>query len=241
MAFESHNLTEVLCAFWFDPEKNPWDSTFFGKFHEKIEGDYGFKIKQEQKNIQFQFLVPADPTKHVTAPKQQELDSRMIFRNEEKQYAVMMAPHYISFHKLSPYDSFEKMKEEIIDPLVPIYKELGLGKGLKQAQMLYINGYSFGEGANLSDTFQFLPAIDKIGIGTEKTLLFQAQYDLKPNILLQIKLTSVPVIPNPVGKNVFLECGAFATNIKGDEDWVALITQAHDTNNKVFNLITKKQ
>jgi hypothetical protein len=43
---QNHHLTEVICGFWFDPASNVWDSTYFGKYYEKI-GALGYNEKQE--------------------------------------------------------------------------------------------------------------------------------------------------------------------------------------------------
>ena len=148
-----------------------------------------------------------------------------------------MAAHYISFHKLPPYTNWETLLEEQIKPGLKHYNSIGLGKGLIQTQMLYLNKYSFEKDANLSDTFNFLPAVEKFGIGKERSLLFQSQYELDPNLLLQIKLNSIPTIDN--SKQVFLECSCMAFNKENAEDWLPIVSQAHDTNNKVFKEIAK--
>jgi len=231
-----HQLAEVLCGFWFSSEQNPWDSTFFGKFFELIKND-GYTEKEEQQGYQVKFELKNAEIEKPTA-QTDKLEPRMLFKNPEKNTAILMASNYISFHKLPPYTSWEILLEEQIKPSLVHYNEIGLGKGLLQVQMLYLNSYNFKKETNLSDTFSFLPAVEKFRIGKERSLLFQSQYELDPNLLLQIKLNSIPIIDN--NKQVFLECSCMAYNKTGDENWLKIASQAHDTNNKVFNTITKK-
>lgn len=231
-----HFLVEVLCGFWFNQEQNPWDSTFFGKFFELIERD-GYTQKQEQQGYQVKFEFTSADVEKPTA-QTDKLEPRMLFKNPEKEMAILMAANYISFHKLVPYSSWEDLLVNQIKPGLERYSSIGLGKGLLQVQMLYLNKYVFSIDANLSDTFNFIPAVEKFGIGKERSLLFQSQYELDPNLLQQIKLNSVPNPDN--SKLVFLECSCLAINKTGIDDWLAIASQAHETNNKVYNTITKK-
>ena len=148
-----------------------------------------------------------------------------------------MASNYVSFHKLPPYSSWENLFEEQVKPGLEHYQAIGLGKSLIQVQMVYLNRYTFEKDANLSDTFSFLPAVEKFGIGKERSLLFQSQYELDPNMSLQIKLNALPSIDN--SKQVFLECSCMALNKSGNDNWLDIATHVHDTNNKVFNIIAK--
>ena len=232
---KKHQLAEVLCGFWFDPIQNPWDSTFFGKFFEVIEKD-GYTEKQEQQGYQVKFEIRSADLEKPTA-QADKLEPRMLFRNPIKNTAILMAANYISFHKLPPYVNWETLLDEQINPGLTKYNSIGLGKGLIQVQMLYLNKYIFNKDANLSDTFNFLPAVEKFGIGKERSLLFQSQYELDPNLVVQIKLNSIPVPDN--SKQVFLECGCMALNSKDSDDWFTIASQAHTTNNKVFVTITE--
>jgi len=230
-----HQLVEVLCGFWFDPKNNLWDSTYFGKYFELIQND-GYIEKQEQVGYQVKFELKPNELESPTA-QTDKLEPRMLFRNPEQNSAILMAANYISFHKLPPYETWESFVEHQIKPGLVHYHSIGLGKGLIRLQMLYLNRYQFDQDANLSDTFTFLPAVEKFGIGKERSLLFQSQYELDPNLLLQIKLNSVPTKENY--KQVFLECSCMTTNPESTEDWITTVSKIHETNNKVFTAITK--
>src|ERR1035441_699963 len=232
---ENHLLTEVMCAFWFDQNQNSWDSTYFGKFFELIESE-GYNEKEEQKNFQIQFELKSNDLQNPGA-KSDELPPKMVFRNKEKNYAIILTANFISFHKLAPYESWEKMLEEQIIPGLEKYFQMRLGKGLLQVQMLYLNNYAFPTDTNFSDHFHFLPLMDKLEIGTEKSINFISQYELEPNLLSQIRLHTLP--DNNQNKGVFLECSCLSFNKSQSEDWKTLAQQAHDTNNKIFNIITR--
>jgi uncharacterized protein (TIGR04255 family) len=233
----THHLTEVLCGLWFDPKSNMWDSTFFGKYHEKIE-KLGYTERQEQKGVQIKFELKADAGKAMPTSEMNEMEPRMVFKDLKNNYATLMAANFISFHKLEPYKSWEKLIEEQVAPGMKEYKEIGLGNNIVQVQALYLNKYVLNTDEKLSDYFSFIPAIQDFGSGIESNLGFQSQYELEPNLMQQIKLNSV-IDPVTNTKNVFLECSCFAFVHEG-KGWEDLSKQAHDQNNVVFKKITKK-
>ena len=132
-----HQLVEVLCGFWFDPIKNPWDSTYFGKYFELLNND-GYSEKQEQVGYQVKLELKPNELESPTA-QTDKLEPRMLFRNPEQNSAILMAANYISFHKLPPYKTWESFVEEQIKPGLAHYQSIGLGKGLLQLQMLLQN------------------------------------------------------------------------------------------------------
>ena len=134
-----HQLAEVLCGFWFSPEQNPWDSTFFGKYFDKIEPE-GYTEKKEQQGYQIKFELKNPAIENPTA-QADKLEPRMLFKNPESNTAILMASNYISFHKLPPYNSWEDFLEKQIKPDINHYKNIGLGNSLMHIQMLYLNQY----------------------------------------------------------------------------------------------------
>ncbi len=235
MSMLKHELVEVLCSFGFEPNANPWDSTFFGEFYDRIK-HRGYTEKQEQKGIQFKVeFNPSLPETPKTSSD--ETETRMLFRNTGTNSAIILAPHFISFHKLAPYENWEKFREVEIIPGIKDYNEIGLGhRGLRQSQMLYLNQYDIPEGTTLSDSFKFLPSIEEYGIGKEKSLRFQSQYEFEPNLIMQIRLNAS--LNNHKNKDVTLECSCLANNIEGKFDFLTLAEQAHNKNNEVFKVIT---
>ena len=228
-----HQLLEVLCGLWFDPDYNGWDSTYYGKFFDLIK-DGGFDDKKEQKGFQVKFEIPSDST---TVPKTQadEIDSRMIFRNSSMKTAISMSPNFISFHKLMPYESWMKLYDEQVKPGLEIYKKIGLGNKLIRLQILYLNQYNFLPEEKISDKFSFLPQIGKFGSGKE-TVNFQISYDLEPNLQQQILLNSLHIMDG--SKIVSLQCSCTGSNIAGDEEVFQLYKQVHDKNKEIFQTIT---
>lgn len=236
MSKYNHQLQEVLCGFRFNSEKNSWDSTYFGKYYEVIQ-DIGYTEKQEQKGFEVKFDLKPDLNKKFPEAQYSEAEARMLFKNSSNNEAILMANNYISFHKLPPYENWEVMVKNQVEPGLERYKKIGLGNELNQVQMLYLNKYEFDEKEKLSDKFHFIPAIEDFGIGTEKTLQFQSQYDLETNLIVQIKLNAH--LTDKKSKVVFLECSCISHNIKSNDSWRDILKQVHDQNNLVFNKITK--
>ncbi len=233
----AHHLTEVLCGFWFNPKSNIWDSTFFGKYHEKMQS-LGYNKKEEQKGIQIKFELKPEGGKNVPTSEMNETDSRMVFKDTENAYAILIASNFLSFHKLEPYDNWEALMAKQVNPGMKEYLSLGLGNDIVQVQALYLNRYTLKMEEKLSDYFNFIPSIQDFGNGIENNLVFQSQYELEPNLMQQIKLNAVLDTVSKT-KNVFLECSCFATAHNG-LSWEKLAQQAHDQNNIVFKSITKK-
>lgn len=232
-----HHLTEVLCGFWFNPSSNVWDSTFFGKFHEKIE-PLGYKDKQEQKGFQVKFELKAEAGQNVPFSEMNETEPRMVFKNTQSGFAIVMATNFVSFHKLAPYKNWESLMAEQVVPGMKEYHGIGLGNDVAQVQALYLNKYTLQIEDKLSDYFSFIPSVQEFGSGKENNLMFQSQYQLEPNLMQQIKLNAVINLIDKT-KDVFLECSCFASPFDG-YSWEKLAEQAHDQNNLVFKSITKK-
>jgi uncharacterized protein (TIGR04255 family) len=91
----AHNLTEVLCGFWFSPSANVWDSTYFGKYYEQIR-PLDYDIKEEQKGIQIKFEVKPEGGKSVPTSEMNETESRMVFRNTAEASAILMLYNRLS-------------------------------------------------------------------------------------------------------------------------------------------------
>ena len=166
----NNHIVEVLCAMWFEPVLNDWDSTYFGKYHDKILRK-GFTEKQEQKQFELNFKI--DPqTSNIPKNITESTQARMAFKNPSLGVAITLAPHYISFHKLAPYNNWDNLMTTIVTPFLSSYQELGLGKGLKEVQCLYLNRYLLDKGGHIGDIFNFVPLIEE---GTETNLVFQAE------------------------------------------------------------------
>lgn len=236
MPNSKHHLAEVLCGFWFDNDSNNWDSTYFGKYFEKVS-ELGFTEKQEQKAVQVKFDL--NPTqKGASTSEMKEGEMRMVFKNPEINAAIILSRNYISFHKLPDYKGWDLLISEIVNPCLKAYREIGLGNNLVQVQSLYLNKYILKLDKKLSELFSFLPNTEDFGIGFEHNLVFQSQYELDPNINVTLKLNCNS---NNLTKEkvAMLECSSFAKKINDiSED--ELIKSAHDKTNLVFNKIINK-
>lgn len=233
----NHHLVEVLCAFWFNPGSNVWDSTFFGKYYEAIK-ILGYTEKAEQKAVKVKFELKAEVDKTYATQESDEGNSKMIFKNAENGYAIIMSANFISFHKTSPYKNWDSLMADQVVIGMKAYEQIGLGKDVVQAQALYINQYEIGKDDKISDYFKFIPSVSDFGIGQESNLVFQSQYNLEPNLMQQIKINSLLDSTRDT-KDIFLECSCFASAID-NLSWKELAQSAHDQNNKVFKIIIKE-
>ena len=155
----------------------------------------------------------------------------MIFRNPQLKTAIILADHYISFHKLPPYDTWESLMANVVKDGYRLYQEMGIGKGLMEVQCLYLNQWHLNPGESASNYFNFLHNIDE---GTESNVLFQAKYEMPDNLSTQLKLNSVP---KPDGtRNLSFECSTFAKAISSEEFGI-LAKKAHDQANRVYQKI----
>jgi len=225
MTKTNEHIVEVLCAMWFEPTLNDWDSTYFGKYYSRIT-ELGYTEKQEQKKVEVQLEINANKPN----PTVKEEGIRFIFRNPSEKTAIILSDHFISFHKMAPYNDWNSLMGKIVDPGLKIYKEIGLGKGLKEVQCLYLNSYKIRNDQMISDKFKFLPQIDD---SKESSLLFQAKYDMPENLSVQIKLNWNALAPK---KEVFFECSTFAKASEG-VDYKTVAAKAHDQANAFYNKI----
>lgn len=232
MPDNNNHIVEVLCAMWFEPSENEWDSTYFGKYHDKIIQE-GFTQKQEQKQFELKFQI--DPqTSENTKAVSEATQARMAFKNPAAASAITLSPHFISFHKLAPYTNWTDLMTNIVAPNLIHYQELGLGKGLKEIQCLYLNKYQLPKGGRISDIFNFVPLIEE---GTETNLSFQAKYKMSDNSFIQLKLRGQATISENI--NFYFECSSFVKSSAGS-DYHALSMKAHDQANRVYNKIITK-
>ena len=227
MAEHNEHIVEVLCAMWFEPEMNDWDSTYFGKYHERILS-MGFTEKQEQKGFEVKFEIHPVPSQEVTDSK-----IRMIFRNPKQKTAIILAEHYISFHKLAPYSSWENLMTDIVEPGLRAYREIGLGNGLKEVQCLYLNKHVLAKDESISSVFGFWPSIEE---GFETNILFQTKYDMSAGVTVQLKLNGGA---NDIGvRELFFECTTFV-KATPDDDYRVLAGKAHDYANMVYEKLMR--
>jgi len=232
MEYKNHKIVEAVCAFRFNPNANEWDVTNYATFYNNVK-DLGFSIKQEIKPFQISFHF--NPNERIPKyPQMQEEDMQMVFKNEIGDKAILLGANFISFHSLNGYSGWEEFSGSFIKEILNIYFELGFGKDLLNAQMIYINNFQLTNNQKLSDYLTFVPQSDNFGQGDELSHLFQSVYHISPNKQLQIK--TILNISNPDKmKNVTLECNCIAANT-GDYsiDWDTLSKDAHDAAKNAF-------
>lgn len=233
-----HKLTEVLCAFWFSPDNNDWDSTYFGKYFEIIK-EKGFKFKEEQRAVQLNFqITPHDAgTGLKTKPDYSEGEMRMIFKTEDRNKAIILSKNFISFHALGEYNGWDNFINELVTPFLQDYRELGLGKDTLQVQSLYLNNFNLPIEQQLSDVFSFIPNIFGFAPSSESSMVYQSQFNLDQNLSVLVKLNG-GINPITNLKELVFECSCFAVNHEKTTE-EQLISNAHEQANSIFLKTTK--
>lgn len=225
MEFSNHKITEAVCAFRFSPN-NPWDITFFSEYYNLIKND-GFTIKKEVRAFELSFELKGDDN-----PKSNfsHGETQMVFKTLDEKKAILMGNNYISFHTLNHYPGWEHFKS-MINEFYQKYISLGLGTGLLNAQMIYINNFNLEQNKDLSDYLVFVPKMQQFGEGNEISHLFQSNYSIAPNKKLSLK-TVLNVLPQNT-KRLLLECNCIAS--KTDKaDWETLADDAHSAARNAF-------
>ncbi len=229
MEFTKHKITEAVCAFRFNPSQNPWDITFFSRFYDLIK-DHGYNKKAEMKPfiVDFQFKIGEAPN----APNLQQGETQMVFKTDDEKYAILLGNNYISFHTLNHYPGWDVFKPQVIDKSLKLYFDLELGRGLENAQMIYINTFDLEPNKSLSDYLTFVPNMKDFGEGVEISHSYQSNYSIAPNKQLSLKTFFVSAgLIN--AKKVVLECNCVATK-HDDKGWVDLADEAHAAARNAF-------
>ncbi|WP_017731258.1 TIGR04255 family protein [Nafulsella turpanensis] len=231
MEFINHKVTEAVCAFRFDPKLNNWDITSFADYYNKIKGlPLGFDKKQEIKPMQFNFQFRNN---EPSVNQVLEGETKMVFKNKDENYAILLGNNYISFHTLNHYPGWDVFKNDLIAPSLEKYYSLGLGMGLTSAQMIYINNFDISQNEHLHEYLTFLPNMEQFGEGEELSHMFNSTYRISPNKQLQLKTILNVHEPDHI-KKVTLECNCIANNIVNEKDWITLSNDAHDHAKEAF-------
>lgn len=228
MKYNNQHLIEVYCGYQFQNETLEWDSTYFGRFYEQIKVK-GFTEKQERKGFQITFdgnLQKQD----FSSVKSQQIEDQMIFKNNEKGWAIIMGKNLLSFHIVKNYPGWDIFVSEFIKPFTEIYKNLGLGAGARQCNIVYLNKFTRKSSDSLSDYFKIISPLDK-GFGVEKNISIQRVFENENNFLV-VKMNSLRQIPND-NIVINLECGAIckSSECMNGQDW---IYQANETHKPIF-------
>ena len=236
MQYSNHHLVEVNCGFQFLNETTTWDSTFFGQFYDKIKSG-GFTERQERKGFQIKFddNLNNKDSKILTSS---EIEDQIIFKNNATGMAIAMGKNKISFHVVKNYTNWDDFVTILIEPYSKIYKDLGLGNGIRQCNIVYLNRFVKQINEKLSDYFTIITSIDsKFGIETSTSIQRVIENDTN---LLITKLNSQAL---PDGLNINLECGAICKSVvcMNNSDWIHQANKTHEPINDFFeSIITKK-
>lgn len=236
--YSNRHLIEVNCGFQFPQETAPWDSTLFGQLYERIK-ERGFIEKQERKGIQITFQGSVQNNASLLPlTTSSEIEDQVIFKNSEKGWAILMGKGRISFHIVKNYKNWDLFVEEFITPYYKIYKDLGLGNGTRQCNIVYLNRFIKPVNEKLADYFTVISPFDS-KFGTEVNTSLQRVF--RNDSTLLITKLNTQILPD--GLNINLECGAICNSINcmNQNDWHSQATQTHAPIKEFFeSLITEK-
>lgn len=200
------------------------------KNHKIIEAVCAFRFNPPENNW--------DITSYAGYPQMVEGAIQMVIRNEKEDQAILLGNNYISFHTINHYPGWEIFSDHLISIYLQKYFEIGYGKGLLSAQMIYINKFDLDKSKKLSDYLTFVPAMEQFGEGDELSHLFQSAYKIAPNKNLQLKTILNVQNPDKI-KTVILECNCIANNTNDNNiSWMDLSRDAHDSAKNAFINIT---
>ncbi len=239
--YSNKYLQEVICGFGFLESGVDWSSIYFGQYANEIK-DLNFNIREEHKGFQINFAAGEPDPNSLPDVSAQEVESKMLFRNENLGQAIMLAKDQISFHNVNKnYEGWESFLKGLVKSGMKAYDAVGLLKGKIRANMVYINRFVFLQEEVLSDYFNFLGPVDT-KFGTETNTLVERIFDIQEGVnTLVVRLR---IAPNPDGtKGVILQTGAITKQNLDEEnlDWETLSGIAHEPIKEFFDsLITDK-
>lgn len=232
--YSNRHLVEVICGFQFPQETTKWDSTFFGQYYTKIK-EKGFKEKEERKGLQFRFANLGGAPVPLPAPA---IEDQVVFKDNVRGWAISMAKNRVSFHVIKNYTNWNDFVSNFIAPFYTFYNEIGLGNGLRNCNVVYLNRFKKPITENLKDFFTSVTEVDpKFGIETNTSI--QRIVEDESNRLV-MRLTSQQAPNNML--NINLECGAECKSIvRMKADWRSQAENTHNPIKEFFeSLITQK-
>ncbi len=233
--YSNKHLVEVNCGFQFLAETSAWDSIYFGQFYDKIK-PLGFTERQERKGIQINFQGNfLDSKPPVTSSN---VEDHVIFTDSSKGWAVMIGRNRISFHIVRNYAGWDTLVNGIMKPVLKEYRELGLGNGVRNCSVVYLNSFTKGISEKLSDFFTVISPLEQ-KFGLETSTFVQRMIYNKKNLLI----TKLNSMVNQQVQNITLECGAICTNQEcmNSTDLIYQANQTHEPVKGFFEaIITNK-
>jgi uncharacterized protein (TIGR04255 family) len=226
MAYTNKHLIEVVCGFQFTQEPLNWDSTYFGQLYEKIKVD-GFTEKQERKGFQIEVSPNSlDASKPVVSAGQTS-DDQVVFKNLKKGWAISMGKNKVSFHIVKDYTKWEDFRDQLIIPFYKIYLSIGLGKGRRQCNVLYLNNFTKPIEESLANYFTIISSLGG-EFGTETGSFVQRVFNDKKSNLLITKLNSQTIPGNNINI-INLECASvcISEDLINGSDWISQVNATH--------------
>lgn|GEM_PF-2046178 len=222
--YSNKHLTEVMCAFTFDKGNVEWDATYFGQYFEKIK-ELGFKNKQERKGIQVRFSGDVQELLNPQKPLVQELESQIVYKNDDQGRAIVLGDKQLSFHVIKNYSVWNNFFSELIKPGFNKYLEMQLHNRVVICQITYLNQFIIKTGENLSEYFTLFT--NKLTEeGEEEFTLIDTRYKTKNNIILNLKIFANPQADSG-DRIINMECSATAVAEINQVEWDVFANDVH--------------
>ncbi len=240
--FKNHKLSEVLCAFRFNTEREKdWNIGKFSEFFNKIE-QLGFKYAEER--VQVKVSVNLNMQQDSSDSHHERGMPIMVYKNESENEAILMEKGYLSIHSLhNSYDKWESFKPKI-EKYLEAYQSLGLGKELKSVQIRYINDFEIKSEDKLSTYLSFAPQVPSL-LDSWKSYnhYMQSNFVLDKNTYLDLTISYQDSNEdNEEYKKVMLEIKCTTTlQTEKNLEWKEAVEQVHGYATETFSAIAKDE
>jgi uncharacterized protein (TIGR04255 family) len=208
-----------------------WDYTYFSVFYELVKA-LGFTKKDEIKPIKLNFRV--EPNKHISQAERTEGEAKMVFKNESEDIAIIYSRNYFSLHFLNDYKGWDDFKN-LLNKVFEKYQSIHNSSNIASIQMIYINKFNVSRNEKAYNFLNYIPKIE-FGEGQELSHIFQSNYRIEPNKILNIK-SSIENITSSNEKNIILECNCVSEFSDSFSTWDDLREDAHKYAKKIFESV----
>jgi uncharacterized protein (TIGR04255 family) len=227
--YKNSPLTEVVAEFSFIPDQ-AWNSTITGEVYLKVKEDFPV-IKQRQDQILVAVPTEEKPQERV----QLDFVELIQFWNESNTLLTQVGRDLLTVNALKPYPTWENFLPLILKTL-DAYRQAGTPKGIKRANLRYINTIEIPKSAiNFKGNFE-LPIPTPPGLEFPVRFInTHLEYELNSVDVLAQKFTSVPT-PNSEVKNLVLQIEVVMNKFDGIsiDDVEGWLDRSHKTIIEIF-------
>lgn len=226
-------IVEALCEIRFAPQ-TPWDMTIPGLLYGRIREQYP---KRQESKQSWNIIVKDEGISH-------EAGSPLVrFQRADGKQLVQVGPHFVSIHRVKPYESWEEFYPGIELVADACLSEL-TAPTIQGVALRYLNHISIPEpSVNLDQYFHLTPGLDETLPQQIDFFMIGVQFPMKEGSnSLKITMQSVPSGDTNTSKfsldlSYFTVSGT-ETSLGWVRDW---LNEAHNEIEEIFeSCITDK-